>query len=183
MKTYLSRDSRAEALCLLLLLATGVALLVGAASLPDPMFDPLGPAGLPRYLGYLMLALVILRIPVLLRENASNLKIERQPPGVNPKAVSLLGAGERGIPRADDADRPQVVRFLLVAAITLAYLTALSVGGLPFIWLTLVFLAALGAALSDATPRRLATVAAIAVVMSFALTYTFADLLSVVLPE
>ena len=70
-----------------------------------------------------------------------------------------------------------------MALITLAYLTALTVGGLSFTWLTLAFLAALGAAMSDLSARKLIIVGVIAAVMSFALTYTFTDVLSVVLPE
>ncbi len=44
-------------------------------------------------------------------------------------------------------------------------------------------LAALGAAMSDLSARKLIIVGVIAAVMSFALTYTFTDVLSVVLPE
>lgn len=95
----------------------------------------------------------------------------------------MLGAGERGIPRAEETDGPQIVKLLLVALITLIYLAALTYGGFSFTWLTLAFLGALGAALSDGSPRKLAAVAVIAAVMSFALTYIFADVLSVVLPQ
>lgn len=173
----LSPEHRGEALCLLLLLATAVALLVGAAALPEPMFDPLGPAGLPRYIGYLLLGLMAVRIVLLFRESANIRNAETS------EDRDLLGAGERGIPRADNVDTSQIARFLLVAVITLAYLAALTVGGMPFVWLTLVFLVALGAVMSELTPRKLFTVTAIAVIMSFALTYTFTDVLSVVLPE
>jgi len=173
----LSSEHRGEALCLVLLLATAVALLVGAAALPEPMFDPLGPAGLPRYIAYLLLALLAVRIVLLFRENANirNAKTSED--------RDLLGAEERGISRADNVDTPQIVRFLAVSVITLAYLVALTVGGLPFVWLTLVFLVALGAAMSEFTPRKMFSVAAIAVIMSFALTYIFTDVFSVVLPE
>ncbi|TNF22590.1 MAG: hypothetical protein EP318_03335 [Rhodobacteraceae bacterium] len=174
MKT-LSEEHRGEAICLLVLLATGVALLVGAARLPEPMFDPLGPAGLPRYVAYLLLALLAVRLAALVREVGSDARAE--------KKRDLLGAGERGIPRTDEVDAPQIVTLLLAAMITLIYLAALTFGGFRFTWLTLVFLATLGAALTDASPRKLVTVAAIAIFMSFALTYTFTDVLSVVLPD
>ncbi|MCJ7872113.1 tripartite tricarboxylate transporter TctB family protein [Phaeobacter sp. J2-8] len=176
---YLLDEHRGE-FGLVLLLATGLAMLIGAASLPAPMFDPLGPAGLPRYIAWLLLALLVVRIFVLLREAS------RATPETGPKAKaaqSLLGAGERGIQRAEDVDAPQIARFGLVVVITLIYLVALTVGGLPFTWITLLFLAALGAAMTDFTARKLVTVAAIAVVMSFVLTYTFTDILSVVLPQ
>ncbi|SET99525.1 tripartite tricarboxylate transporter TctB family protein [Paracoccus homiensis] len=171
---YLIEERRGEAICLLLLLATGIALLVGAAALPAPMFDPLGPAGLPRYIAYLMLVLLAVRLAALVREVGAETAERRR---------NMLGAGERGIPRAEGTDAPQFVKLLLVSLITLIYLAALTFGGIPFIWLTLVFLAALGAAMSDGSPRRLIAVAAIAVVLSFALTYIFTDVLSVVLPE
>lgn len=179
---YLLDEHRGELAGLVLLLVTGLAMLIGAASLPAPMFDPLGPAGLPRYIGWLLLALLVVRIFVLLRE-ASRATPETGPKAKAKAAQSLLGAGERGIPRAEDVDAPQIARFGLVVVITLIYLVALTVGGLPFTWITLLFLAALGAAMTDFTTRKLVTVAAIAVVMSFALTYTFTDILSVVLPQ
>lgn len=172
---YLIEERRSEALCLLLLLATAIALLVGAAALPEPMFDPLGSAGLPRSIAYLLLVLLAVRLASLVREVGSAANAE--------KKRNLLGAGERGIPRAEDVDAPQVVKLLLVSVITLIYLSALTFGGIPFTWLTLAFLAALGAALSDVTPRKLIVVSIIAVVMSLALTYIFTDVLSVVLPE
>ncbi len=177
------REHMGEVLCLVLLGATGVALLVGAAALPDPMFDPLGPAGLPRYIAYLLLALVAVRLVLLFQESANSTDVESEPAAEAPRKGNLLGAGERGIPRADYVDAPQIVRFALVTIITLVYLVALTVGGFSFTWLTLVFLAALGTSMSDITPRKLITVAAIAVIMSFALTYTFTDVLSVVLPD
>lgn len=179
----LSRKRLGEALCLVLLGATGIALLVGSASLPDPMFDPLGPAGMPQYIGYLLLAFIVLRIILIVQESNSAPKPERKPiPGVA-KDGNMLGAGERGLPRADDVDAPQITRLLLVMGITLVYLVGLTKGGFPFTWITLVYLAAVGAAMSEFTPRRFMIVGAIAVIMSFALTYTFTDILSVILPE
>lgn len=174
---YLLQNRLGEAICLVLLLATGLALLIGAASLPAPMFDPLGPAGLPRYIAYLLLAFLAVRVVVLIREIASTTDRESIDP------PNLLGAGERGIPRAENVDAPQIVRLGLVAVITLGYVTALTVGGIPFTWLTLAYLAAVGAAMAGFTPRKLAIVAGIAVIMSFALTFVFTDVLSVVLPE
>lgn len=180
---FLMEEHRAEALCLLLLFAIGVALLVGAAALPEPMFDPLGPAGLPRYIAYLLLALLALRLVTLFRESRENPRQTQVERAEGAKTGNLLGAGERGIPRAELVDAPQIAKLVLASAITLAYLAALTVKGIPFAWLTMVFLAALGAALTDYTPRKLVIVAAIAVIMSFALTYTFTDVLSLVLPE
>ncbi|AKO96154.1 Tripartite tricarboxylate transporter TctB family [Marinovum algicola DG 898] len=170
---FLTKDRRGEAICLLLLLATGVALLVGAAALPEPMFDPLGPAGLPRYVGYLLLVLLALRLVSLFRESRAAPAAEAD--AASPEARRPAGAGT--------GEGPQRLRFALVALITLAYLTALTVGGLSFTWLTLAFLAALGAAMSDLSARKLIIVGVISAVMSFALTYTFTDVLSVVLPE
>ena len=145
---FLIEERRGEAICLLLLLATGIALLVGAAALPEPMFDPLGSAGLPRYIAYLLLALLAVRLATLVREvGSANAERKR----------NMLGAGERGIPRADDTDAPQVVKLLLVSLITLIYLSALTFGGFPFTWLTLAFLAALGAATVSYTHLTLPT--------------------------
>lgn len=158
--TILSPEYRGEALCLLLLAATGVALLVGAAALPAPMFDPLGPAGLPRWIGWLLLGLTGLRAVVL--------------------AVATRGRPPAAAPAGP---RPDIRRLALVSAITLAYLALLTAKALPFTWVTLAFLAALGAAMGDLSVRRLITVLAIAVGMSLALTHVFADLLSVVLPQ
>lgn len=172
---FLIRKHCSEAICLLLLLVTGISLLMGAAALPAPMFDSLGPAGFPRYAGWLLLALLAVRFVSLVREAKSDAGTE--------KNHDLVAAGEDDIPQDDNTDAPQILKLLLVSAITLTYLTALTIGGISFTWLTLVFLAALGTAMSDITPRKLVTVAAIAIVMSFALTYAFTDMLSVVLPE
>ncbi|WP_424986896.1 tripartite tricarboxylate transporter TctB family protein [Microbulbifer sp. S227A] len=158
--TILSPEYRGEALCLLLLAATGVALLVGAAALPAPMFDPLGPAGLPRWIGWLLLGLTGLRAVVL--------------------AAATRGRKPAAAPAGP---RPDIRRLAFVSAITLAYLALLTAKVLPFTWVTLGFLAALGAAMGDLSVRRLITVLAIAVGMSLALTHVFADLLSVVLPQ
>ena len=116
---FLIEERRGEAICLVLLLATGIALLVGAAALPEPMFDPLGSAGLPRYIAYLLLGLLAVRLASLVREvGAQNAERKR----------NMLGAGERGLPRAESTDAPQVVRLLLVSLITLIYLAALTFG-------------------------------------------------------
>lgn len=156
--TFLSPQQRGEALCLLLLAATGVALLIGAAALPEPMFDPLGPAGLPRWIGWLLLALTALRTAGFVLERRTSA----------PQYVKA---------------EPELLRLALASVITLAYLAVLTAKALPFTGVTMVFLAALGAAMTDLTARKLITVAAIAVVMSLTLTYVFADVLSVVLPQ
>lgn len=154
----MTRGLVGEGFCLLLLAATGVALLIGAASLPEPMFDPLGPAGLPRWIGWILLALTALRVVIL--------------------AASARTAG---------ADQPsedtQFARLAAVAVITLLYLVALTVGGIPFQYLTLAFLALLGAAMTDLSPKKLLIVAVIAIAISYGLTYVFTNVLTVVLPQ
>ena len=173
--SFLTPEHRGETLCLLLLAATGITLLVGAASLPEPMFDPMGPAGLPRWIGGLLLAFVALRLVVFARDVRAASRAD--------KARNMLGAGERGIPRAEITDRPQIARLLIAAAITLAYVAILAAKVVPFVWVTMLFITVLGAAMIEYTPRKLITVAAIGVVMSLALTYVFTDVLSVVLPQ
>ena len=181
MTKLLSQEHRGEILCLLMLGATGVALLVGAASLPAPMFDPLGPAGLPRYIAYLLLALVVIRLIVLTREATATVPGRDDNTGADTR--NLLGAGERGIPRAEIREAPQYLRLIAVATITLIYVGVLASKTVPFVWVTLAYLAGIGAAMSDLSPRKLVTVGCIAVVMSVGLTYVFSEVLSVVLPQ
>lgn len=72
---------------------------------------------------------------------------------------------------------------ILPTLITLAYVVGLTVGGIPFPLITLAFLFAFGAVLSDKNPLSLLIVAAIAVIASFGLTYLFTDVLTIILPE
>lgn len=64
------RQAMGELLCLALLFTVGGIVVIGAARLPEPLFDPLGPAGLPRYVGWLLIALAALRLVTLLRAPA-----------------------------------------------------------------------------------------------------------------
>lgn len=153
------RQAMGELLCLALLFTVGGIVVIGAARLPEPLFDPLGPAGLPRYVGWLLIALAALRLVTLLRAPA-------------PAEASRPGNDDRS-PRA----------VILPTLITLAYVVGLTVGGIPFPLITLAFLFAFGAVLSDKNPLSLLIVAAIAVIASFGLTYVFTDVLTIILPE
>lgn len=122
------------------------------------MFEPFGPAGLPRYIGGILIALPTLRAVLVLRNLPNST-------GSTP------------------AQKPNMGRFAIAVAITLAYLFALTIGGVPFRYLTCAFLFALAATLTDMKPQSLGIASVIAVVASFELTYLFTEVLTIILPK
>ena len=145
---------------LAILVAAGILLLVGSQELPGPEFDPLGPAGMPKYIAYALLALSAVLLGQILSAARRGAK-----PGTAPR-TSL----------------PQTVELVLSAACVLGYLTALTVGGLPFSVVTVVFLSLAGFTMTHFRVSKLPIVVVIAVVVSFGLTFVFRDVLHVILP-
>ncbi len=144
-----------------LLIVTGILLLIGSAQLPPPEFDPLGPAGMPRYIAFILLGLSVFRIFSLLRDR---------------NASTESSAQKLGEPM-------EIGKFTWSSGIVAAYLVALTVGGIPFSFLSCAFLVALGVVMTGGAKRKLPIIVAIAVTISFGLTYIFTELLTVVLPE
>lgn len=149
-----------EVACLGLLAGAGGLILFGAVGLPGPEYDPLGPAGMPRYIAYALLLLSIIRI-----------------------AQIVLETRRDGGDAAEPVERPpQITKMAYAGAIILAYLLIISVGGLPFSIVTLVFLVLAGFTMTDFDKSKLPIVIGIAVVVSFGLTYIFRNVLNVILP-
>jgi len=146
---------------LAILVAAGVLLLVGARELPGPEFDPLGPAGMPKYIAYALLVLSA----VLLGQTVSTLR-HRARTGGEPRETRLSRSTE----------------LALSAAWVLGYLIVLTVGGLPFSVVTFVFLMLTGFTMTHFAVRKLPIVLAISIAVSFGLTFVFRDVLHVILP-
>ena len=157
----LTKHSAAEIICLLLLAGTALLLLIGAGQLPGPEYDPLGPAGMPRYIAYLLIALVLIRGFALLAARGA-----RQD-DLNAAERSSLELGTTAV----------------ASLLVLAYLLAITLGGLPFAIVTLIFLVLFGFTMTGYAMNKLPIVVVIAAVASFGLSYIFTDLLNIVLPS
>lgn len=155
------KDLSGEIACLAIFTVTGAFILFGAADLPAPEMDPLGPAGVPQYIALTILLLSAIRLGLLLwsarRADAD---------------ISL-----------QTTETPRYAEAAVLFSLALVYLLVLSIGGLPFSAVTLVFLAAAGFTMLRFAMSKLPIVIGIAVVMSFGLTFVFTDLLKVILPN
>ena len=148
----------------------GVALLVWweARKLPPAPFDPLGPKSFPIWLCYVLAGLAI----VLLVRVALGLRVGRS-------TVSLiLGVG--GDLPATYRLRPGLAAF--VFGVTVAYAAVLTFTPLSFLWSTIAYMAVLGLAMSDRSPRQRMLVVAVAVIGGAAIFYTFTRIFVVALP-
>ena len=149
-----------QLLCNLLFVGAGALILIGSAKLPGPEYDPLGPAGLPRYIAYALLLLSAIRLIQIVTENR------------------LLTQENPGTEEASS----QVGKAVLTSVIVVVYLLALHFGHFTFVVDTLVFLAFSGCAMVGFSRSKLVTLMAIAIAVSFGLTYVFGDLLQIILP-
>lgn len=147
----------------LFLLAVSAAMWWGSLGLPPASLEPIGPAVFPRVISLIMalLALTIL--------------------------ANALISGRQATPRADiSEEKTGGTRHWGLALATLllsiAYLAAMQIGLLGFRESTVLYLMALGAALTGFDRRRLLVVAAIAVVVGIGTHAVFTRLFYIDLP-
>lgn len=136
-------------------------LLIGAASLPPPRFDPLGSAALPRCLAVLMLVFAAWIALGALRALAG----ATPAPGQEPAREAAANA------------RP--MRGVIVFAALLAFVAALDFLRVPLIPATTVFMAVVGLAVSGATLRTGAIYAAFGLVLASGLSWVLSSFLYV----
>lgn len=141
-----------------LIVLSGAGLIYGAGSLPPAIYDPLGPAGLPRILGILIVALCALQLVMMVL-------VARKNPAEAPRP-SWLGC----------------VRVTVSIASILIYAVVLAWGWGPFVVSTIIFLAVMGFAMTDFSVRRFLPVLINAVIVGIVIGYVFDDLLHVVMP-
>lgn len=155
--------TRQSAIGDLLLCAAVVAgaalLLVGAAGLPPPRFDPLGSAALPRSLAVLMLGFAAWIAFGALRSLS----------GAAPEPTRPL--------RAASSVRP--MRGLVVFAALVAFVAALDILRVPLIPATTVFMAVVGLAVSGATVRTGAIYALFGLLLASGLSWVMSSFLYV----
>ncbi len=147
--------------------AIAAAMWLAARAEPPPGYDPLGSGRAPMVVST---ALALLAL-VLIAKAALGLRVAQSQQSM---IVGLDGAAQ-----GDYALRPGLAVFAMLA--TLAYVGALA-AGLGFRWSTMLFLAGLGGAMCDRSPRQLAIAAAIAVIGGFGIDFLFTRLLLVQLP-
>ena len=145
-----------------LVVAGAVLLIVGAAELPPPRFEPLGSAALPRILGAILILLAAIVAVGGLRR--------------------ILAPTSAPEPGAEDADvgaaegRPLNGALVLLALVT--YVAALDLLQAPFVPATTAFLGAVGLVLGG-TFRAGAVYALLGLGFGAALSYVFSTFLYV----
>ncbi|MSU88860.1 hypothetical protein GE300_04385 [Rhodobacteraceae bacterium 2CG4] len=129
-------------------------LLIGAAELPPPRFEPLGSAAVPRGLAAI---LIVLGLWVAVR---AVLGMRADAPVASPEGT---------------ASHP--LRSLGVLAALIAYVAALDLGQLPFLPMTALFLAASGTILSGGGWRPALVYGALGLALAGALSFIFSNFL------
>ncbi|MET3794741.1 tripartite tricarboxylate transporter TctB family protein [Aquamicrobium terrae] len=151
----------------IVMLAGSLVVLLYAMALPPSPYDPLGPGAFPKALSGMLAALSLVLIArVLLRRTVAR------------SETSLVYGVEEG-------ERVPLARYLLaivLAAATVAYSALLIFTDLPFLLLTIVYIAALGFVLSGRTPRDLAIAVAVGIGLGLATDLIFTRVLLIELP-
>ena len=150
------RVALADVLLGLTAIGIGVVAYAGTLSLPDPVYEPIGPAAFPRTVAILTGAMGLAILVRALRRAA-------EPP------ARQLDGGRMGL-------------VLLMAVLTVAYAAAMTVGLLGFRTATVLYMLALGVALFGPHPRKLAAVTVIALVVGIGTHYVFTRVLFLDLP-
>jgi putative tricarboxylic transport membrane protein len=146
----------------------GVSLLAGWEAIrlrPSP-FDPLGPGSFPKLVAALLGVLSL----VLLARLALGRKVGQS------ETSLVLGVG------GEAAHRRRPALAMGVCGATLLYVSALTFTPIGFLPATVVYLAALGIALSGRSRREVVTALAVAVVGGGAVALLFTKVLFVALP-
>jgi hypothetical protein len=140
-----------------------------AGRLPPPLFDPLGPGAVPRLVSGVLATLALL----LVGRVALGLRVGHA------RQSMLVGVGPGG-----EALGYQQRPGLAVASFALAvlYVVAMQRGWVGFLAATLLFLAVLGALMTERTRRAQAVSLGVAIVTALLLDYVFRTLLVVDLP-
>jgi len=168
MESERTAGRRADAVLGLAMLAVAALTWWEARKLPPAPFDPLGPKTFPIWLSGVLAALAL----VLLARLALGLRVGRS-------ATSLvLGVGGEG--PAEYRLRPGLAIFTF--AWTVAYAAVLTFTPVSFLYSTIAYMAALGWAMSDRSPRQAAIAAAVAVIGGAAIHFTFTRIFVVALP-
>lgn len=162
-----SRRRRVDALSAIVVLVVAVGVFFAARREPKALYDPFGPGTAPMAVSA---ALALLAIVLLVRA-LLGLRIGQS-------AQSLI-LGLDGAPPAAYRLRPGLAVVTFVA--TVLFVAAMA-AGLPFLWSTLAFLFALGAAMTDRRPRSIAIAAVVTVVGAVAIDFLFRRILLVQLP-
>lgn len=128
-----------------------VILLVGAAELPPPRFEPLGSAALPRILGGVLILLsVIVAARALFRLRSSSAKVSEE------MALGIAIQPSRS--------------FLTLAAL-IAYVFSLDVLQVAFIPATTVFVVVAGLAMGERTLRNVAVFTLLGLILSASISF------------
>jgi len=161
------RTRRIDTIAGTLLLVFALVMVGAARREPPPGYDPLGSGSAPLWVGGALAVLALL----LLAKALLGMRIAQ--------SQQSLIVGLDGEAPPDYALRPGLAAFAMTA--TVGYVAALALG-LGFRWSTIAFLGALGAAMSDRSPRHLALAGAVAVAGGFGIDLLFRKLLLVPLP-
>jgi hypothetical protein len=161
-------ERRADAVLGVAMLAVAALTWWEARKLPPAPFDPLGPKSFPIWLGGLLAALAI----VLLARLALGLAVGRSTTSL------VLGVG--GEAPVEYRLRPGLAVFAFAA--TVVYAAVLTFTAVSFLYSTIAYMALLGWAMCDRSPRQRALAVAVAAIGGAAIHYTFTRIFVVALP-
>lgn len=139
-----------------------------ASKLRPAPFDPLGPKSFPMWIAGALGLLSLVSIAVILLGRALG----------RSDTSLILGIGDDA--PTDYALRPGLA--VTAALLTVAYVAALTLTGIGFLWATIAYIGVLGWAMSDRTPRHTMIAAAIAVAAGCTITYLFTKIFVLDLP-
>jgi len=162
------KERRTDAVLGAVMLAIAAVTWWEARKLPPAPFDPLGPKTFPIWLSCVLAGLAIL----LLARVALGLDVGRSTTRL------ILGVGDEA--PAEYRLRPGLAVFAF--GWTVAYTAALTFTPVGFLVATIAYMAALGWAMSDRSPRQAATAVAIAVIGGSGIHYVFTRIFVVALP-
>lgn len=145
--------ARAELAAAALFVGGAAAVIWDLGDAPPPLYDPIGSAALPRFVGWLVIGL----------------------------SVALLIASRRR-PAHDEERSGDWSRFALVGGATLAYILALTAAGADFAWSSAIYLAAAIGGLARPPLRRWPLLALVAVALGFGCDLLFTRFFYVDLP-
>jgi len=169
MKRFLkSRDPAAlvtESAAMVVVIVLGAALVAGSQVLPEPVYEPVGPAAFPFWAG---IALIILAIAAF---------------------GEALAAGTRPLPDAPQEQMPapplrerKDLAFLTIA-VTALYGLAMDAAGLSFPVATSLFSFSLIVLLAGRKPKTLFLAALVALILGFGLQAVFMQIFYIDLPS
>lgn len=168
MDTGTSRQRRVDLWLAIAMAAVSAIVWWEASKLGPAPFDPLGPKSFPMWIAGALGLLSLVSIVAILAGRALG----------RSDTSLILGIGEEA--PADYALRPGLA--VTAALLTVAYVAVLTATGIGFLWATIVYIGALGWAMSDRTPRHALIAAVIAVIAGSAITYLFTKIFVLDLP-